>query len=208
MDRAEFNSLNVAESRSVNTFYGLIDLPVPVPKSLALCVTLWSHNFIGNDLRDFSFKCRFNYLSLNNRHAAYDPDANPSCTFCRIGDPNTGTRESFEHLFFVCPVSGSLIDNLLTMCFNVNIGNVHDKKRFVWSGELDTAKDLQFILLFFWESVRYTIYRYKSRNRIPNHFMIRSEVFFIIKSNLYNKEIYRLKINSSEALANWLPALG
>jgi hypothetical protein len=208
LDRAEFRTENIENIRSVITFYGLIDLPVPVRDSISTSISLWAHNFLANDLRDFSFKCRANYLPLNNRRAAYDPDADPACTFCRIRDPTTSTRESFGHLFFTCPVASGLIDSLLTTYFNLDGMNLLDKKKLVWSGELDDAANYQFILLFFWESFRFTLYRYKLRKRIPNHIMVANEVFFCIKTNLWNKPQLRQKIISCHVLANWPRALG
>jgi hypothetical protein len=201
-------SENLRASRSVTTFYSLIDLPVPVLKTLKTCVTLWSHNFIGNDLRDFFFKCRQNYLSLNNRRAAYDPDVNPLCTFCRIRDPVTANRESFDHLFFSCHTTRAIIDSIITNLFNVVLPNEFVLKQLIWNGEYENNDEINFPLVFFWESVRYIIYRYKIRKRVPNYLMVSNEALFIVKNTIYNKEHYKMIIDRNQVLARWLPALG
>jgi hypothetical protein len=143
------NSENLRANRCVTTFYGLIDLPVPILKTLKTCVTLWSHNLIGNDIRDFFLKCRQNYLPLNNRRAAYDLDVNPLCTFCRIRDLGTANRESFDHLFFSCPTTRAIIDNIITNLFNVAVPNEFKLKQFIWNGVLENNDEINFPLIFF-----------------------------------------------------------
>jgi hypothetical protein len=204
-DRVDSANAVIENLRSTQTFYGLIDLPVR--NTIISCNTLWTKSFISNDFRDFLFKCRYNYLPLNNRRAAYDPDANPHCSFCRIQDPDTDTRESFAHIFFSCPTTIELIRNLLRFFVTAPDDNLSIKK-LVWNGELAGADNIQFILLFFWDSFRYTVYRYKVSRRIPNFLMVKKEIFFIIKTTLYNKNNFRNIIDNTRELANWLPALG
>jgi hypothetical protein len=199
---------NIKNDRSIITFYRLIDLPVPAIDVLTRCITLWSLSYLGNDFRDFSFKCRFNYLNLNNRRAAYDPDVNPLCSFCRIRDPDTDIRESFEHLFFSCTTASGLIDNLLIDCFDFRPANVWERKEFVWNGILPANERISLPVLFFWESFRFLIYRYKVRRRLPNFVMIKNELMFIINTSLYNQPNLKLIIQNNEALANWVQALG
>jgi hypothetical protein len=207
-DRNEIAAVKLNDLRNVITFYGLIDLPVPVRKILSPCLKLWTHSFIGNDLREFSFKCRNNYLSLNNRRAAYDPDVNPACTFCRIRDPDTETRESFKHIFFTCPVSSQFVNVIVRDCFPLPRLTVAQVCEFFWNGYLDGKDDIQFLLNFFWETFRYVVYRYKLRRKIPNVVMIKNEIFFIIKTTLYCKDSYIRTMENDPTLARWVQAIG
>jgi exonuclease III len=68
----------------------------------------WSHHFIGNRMRDFLFKYVSNTLNINSRLAHFVANRDQSCTFCSMNGQRPIARESFEHLFFSCPV----VDNL------------------------------------------------------------------------------------------------
>jgi hypothetical protein len=188
----------------------LIDLPIPATSALTVCITLWSKSFIGNDIRDFSFKCRFDYLALNSRRAAYDPDANPLCSFCRIRDHTLRIRESFEHLFFSCPTATGIINYLLDNYFNLVFDSIADKKNFIWNGiiEGNGNENCQFLLFFFWEAYRFLLYRYKLKKHIPNPVSIKNELFFIVKTTIMRIPQFQTKITGTELFARWLPALG
>jgi hypothetical protein len=112
-DKYSSEPVDIRNNRSVNTFFNLVSLPVPVHSILKQCITLWGISFFSNSFREFSFKCRNNYLPLNNRIAAFDNTVNPNCTFCRIRDHATVTRESFNHIFFSCPSVSIILDSLL-----------------------------------------------------------------------------------------------
>jgi hypothetical protein len=88
-----------ANIRSVQSFADLVELPVPVGTALRNICISWSHSCCGNQLREFIFKFRYNYLNLNNRVNAFNPEIDPRCTFCRIRDRETRTRDSLRHFF-------------------------------------------------------------------------------------------------------------
>jgi hypothetical protein len=146
------------------------------------------------------YKCRNNYLPLNNRVAAYDRNVSPMCTFCRIRDPDTETRESFNHLI--------TITDILRLYFDLGNINENDRKKFVWTGITDGNDHQQPVLIIFWELVRYSIYKYKLKKRIPNSIMIANETFFNVKTTLLQNVALEQTIRSSPVLARWLPALG
>jgi hypothetical protein len=199
--------VDIRNARSVTTLFNLVQLPVPDSTILKTCITLWNLSFFGNSFREFSFKCWNNYLALNNRVAAFDNTVNPNCTFCRIRDPNTSTRESFNHIFFSCPSVSVIIDYLLEF-FLIGNMNLEEKKSFFWTGYVDRQENLQHLYLIFWESARFSIYRYKKRRSIPNPLMVKNDIFFNLKTSIYSKPGYRTYIDSCPALARWLPALG
>jgi hypothetical protein len=175
---------------------------------LKICFSAWNCSLLGNNVRDFMYKCRNNYLPLNNRVAAYDRNVCPMCTFCRIRDPDTVTRESFNHLFYSCDSTSIIINDILRVYFALGDINENDRKKFVWTGITDGNDDLQHVLIIFWELVRYSIYKYKLKKRIPNSIMIANETFFNIKTTLLQNLALEQTIRSSLVLARWLPALG
>jgi hypothetical protein len=206
-EKARVQDTNILEQRSVTTFFNLINLPVPPVETLTKCITLWTTSCFSNGLREFSFKCWNNYLALNNRVAAYDNTVSPLCTFCRIRDPDTGTRESFVHLFFSCPSVHVLITRLLEYFLVGNLSR-EELSDFFWLGIVHRQEKTQFFFVVFWETFRYFIYRYKSHRKIPNEIMLKNDIFFSIKSSLMHSAGYRALIESDPALARWLQALG
>jgi hypothetical protein len=200
-------TLEIRNSRSVVTFHQLARVPVPVRDVLVPSISLWNLSCFSNGFREFSFKLRNNYLNLNNRRAAYDNNANPLCTFCRIRDPDGAPRESFNHAFLACPSVSRLVD-FMSEYFDIAILNPQEFLSFYWHGHIEGHENLQLVFLSFWEIVRYNIYRYKTRNTIPNTFMIMNNSFFDIKTSIFSVSVFRQQINDSPVLARWIPALG
>jgi hypothetical protein len=63
--------------RAVQTFANLINLPAPEGTLLKIVHTSWTHYCMHNNIREFIFKFRYNYLALNNRVNAFNPDIDP-----------------------------------------------------------------------------------------------------------------------------------
>jgi hypothetical protein len=113
------NSLiNVRELRHVNTFFGLVNLPVPDSATLRRINKSWCLSYLPSRVKDFIFKMRSNYLQLNNRLNAYNENVDPKCTFCRIPIGGGAARDSLEHCFLTCPTSGNAINALNREFFN------------------------------------------------------------------------------------------
>jgi hypothetical protein len=177
------NSNDLVNLRSVRTFYNLVDLPVPEEKLLKNVLIAWNKFTMGNNFREFVFKTRYNLLPLNNRVNAYNDNADPRCSFCRITDPQTQVRESFVHIFLECPITNLLLRDALEFFFELVLTN-DEFRTFYWSGILIDCNRVQQILVFFWDIVRYTLFRYKWHRRIPNHIMFRRDVLFYFRTNL------------------------
>jgi hypothetical protein len=181
--------------RAVQTFANLINLPPPEGTSLKIVLSSWNHYCMHNNVREFIFKFRYNYLALNNRVNAFNPDIDPRCTFCRIRDPNTHSRDSLRHFFWDCPTSNALVLNLWRKYFenDVQIGHL---PALYWYGTLTgTEHDYQSINLIFWDICRYVLYCYKGKRTVPNFPSFEREVLFKFKTslNLYNKNIIENK---------------
>jgi hypothetical protein len=107
------SNFSLRETRTVQTYFNLIEVPVPCNITLKSLISNWNtHNF-NNGFREFLFKLRNNQLSLNNRINAFDPNIDPRCGFCRIADNMTRIRESFKHVFFSCPFTTNILNDTL-----------------------------------------------------------------------------------------------
>jgi hypothetical protein len=175
------------------------------------CWSSWDRSGLGNNLREFLFKFRNNYLALNNRVNAFDPDVDPRCTFCRIRDPQTATRESFKHIFYECPITANIISTVWGLYFDPP-GSEDDKLLNVWFGiRTDNAtgtKTFNNTTSFFWDAFRYVIYKYKLSRKIPNYVAVDKELCFLINTTIFSNLGIRASIVADPALARLVQALG
>jgi hypothetical protein len=183
LDLAINHNAQVTELRSVRTFFGLIDLPVPTTECLIRFLPAWNYFSMNNSFREFSFKLRYNSLALNSRINAFDNGADPRCGFCCILDPDTRIRESFAHIFLNCHTVTNILQEVMQFFFELVLTR-DEFLKFYWTGTLIDCDHLQSIFIFFGDTVRYTIYRYKIRNKVPNHLMVCRDVIFLTKTNL------------------------
>ncbi len=65
---------------------------------------MWGKNYLGNDFRVFLLKYYNNLLGLGNRTAHFVQNADARCTFCLLANRPDPVPESFEHVFYSCPV--------------------------------------------------------------------------------------------------------
>jgi hypothetical protein len=140
---------NVSDSRSVATFCRLIDCAVPVENLLRKWIGAWNWSFLGNDLRQFMFNCRFNSLPLNNRLNAYIAEVDPHCTFCRILDRATTTRDSFKHCFFDCLTIRQMLTFIIN---NMTTGISMEDDNFIecyWFGIINGEVNIPILVFFF-----------------------------------------------------------
>jgi len=98
----------VSELKTVKTFFGLINRPVPEPELCGMLHSLWNCQFLPNRVRFFAFQFYNNSLPTGNRVAARyrnipGANFNDRCTFCRKANVANPAREEFIHVFFSCP---------------------------------------------------------------------------------------------------------
>jgi hypothetical protein len=180
------SNISLRETRTVQTYFNLIEVPVPCDTTLRTLISNWNtHNF-NNSLREFLFKLRNNQLSLNNRINAFDPNIDPRCTFCRIADNMTRIRESFRHVFFSCPFTTNILNDTLAFFFELVLTQ-EEFVDFYWSGTLADNDNLQNFFIFFWDMVRFVVYRYKTFRRNPNPTMTGRDIIFQLSTNIPNK---------------------
>jgi hypothetical protein len=199
---------NIPVIRSVYTFATLVNLPVPEPQILKKIYQSWYHTCLGNKVREFIFKFRYNYLGLNNRLNAFIHDADPRCTFCRIRDNDTVIRDSLAHFFMNCATSSNLITQVRQKYFRNKI-NDEDFAKLYWYGT-GTGTDTvhQSINLIVWDLFRFVLYQFKQRRTVPNFLTFDKEFLFYIGIILTSNAHFKEKIRHFRLYENLLQALG
>ena len=166
--------------RCVRKFAQLTDTTVPENKNLAACLGNWYHSYLPNDFRNFLFLFRNNQLPLNNRINAFDDTVDPRCTFCRIIDNNTASRDGLSHVFCTCIVTDRLIAQLINKLEPIPDPNSIEFKHMYWYGSLPENPQLTPYILLVFDTFRYVLWKYKLRRKIPNFDALLSEICFIL----------------------------
>jgi hypothetical protein len=79
----------------------------------------WTANFIDAKTRDFMFKYHNNLLGTNQRVNKFNPEIDPSCTFCNLAHTLPAPLETFEHIFYTCPVVNKTLEKMFEKYFNI-----------------------------------------------------------------------------------------
>jgi len=159
------NMTNPNESRTVQTFATLTDTEVPDSTTLGFNLSLWNCTFLPNDMREFLFKERNNSLPLGTRIAHFLENINEKCSFCRIINPDTHHRESFNHFFLDCPVTRANLNGFLRISGSTIQGNHPGLKNAFWYGLVNDTyyKDVALIFSIF----RFCMWKFKIRKIFP-----------------------------------------
>ena len=194
--------------RTVMQYSILTTIPVPNQPYLGKCLGLQNKSFLPNDVRNFLFLLRNNSLSLNNRLNAFDENVSPFCTFCRIIDGETATRDSFNHFFFSCPVTNNL---LLQWTRELNPApdiNSLDFKQLYWFGSGTLSYDESGSVALCMDLFKYVIWKSKLRRRLPNFIYVLREFTFLVETACTLSRKFTLRLQNNNLLANFLPARG
>jgi exonuclease III len=124
----------VANFTTVKTYFRLAGSEIPNCGELRTMLSMWKKQYVSCYLSDFIFKLYNNCLGLNNRVAHFVADHNAACTFCVIGGTNPAPKESFDHLFFYCGFSESIIKFIGRRCFQGIINTDNALKQLVLTG--------------------------------------------------------------------------
>ena len=194
--------------RIVTQYCVLVSVPTPEPPLLGKCMGLWNKSSLPNDLRNFLFLLRNNSLPLNNRLNAFDVDVSPLCSFCRIVDRDTVTRDSFNHFFLACPVTNNLLRQW-TLDLNPapDINSLEFQKLY-WFGSGTLSDDESGTAALCMDIFKNAIWKSKQRRRLPNVVTIKREVSFILETASAQSRKLRQKILNNTLISNLLQARG
>jgi hypothetical protein len=115
-------------------------------------------NFLTNDLREFIYLGRNNSLRVGAVAAHIRENIDNRCTFCRIVNADTVHRETFTHLFYMCPVTKLLLRGLTR---TIGLSLTLDHPGFIdmyWFGKKNDKFFLSIFLIF--ELFRYCIWNF------------------------------------------------
>jgi hypothetical protein len=191
----EYREVDIENLRPVRTFANLVGLPVPEKNQIQKTLNSWTHSCYGNTIKEFIFKFRFNYLNLNNRINAYNPDVDPRCNFCRIRDPDTRIRDLLAHVFYDCPSIYVIVQNFIRKYFPRLDSDLKSKELY-WYGIDNDTYICQSINLVIFDTLWYCVFRYKQKRTIPNYIQIERDTFFYLKTTLSARHTLRENLNN------------
>ncbi len=129
-------------------------------------------------------------------------EINSNCSFCRIIDCNSNSRESFVHLFRNCPITSVLITKL------ANITELCPEKNLYWYG-IDSGtgeQNIEKLVLF--EVFRFLLWKSKKGKRIPSFRNLLSEIELTIRVTSKTKSWLGNALSNSEFFTRIQQALG
>jgi hypothetical protein len=125
-----------------------------------------------------------------------------------LADPDTNIRENFAHCFFDCDTVLNLIYLTNNQFFSPT--DPETLKNVYWFGTHNnstTAID-QSIILTFWDTFRFIIFKLKGRKIIPEFVLVRQQLTFLLRTILGQNNRLRDHIRNNNLYANLVPALG
>jgi hypothetical protein len=192
--------------RTVTTFSEITDTTVPESDFLGKTLSLWNRSFLPNELREFFFKERKNCLPLNNRIVNYVQNASDKCSFCKIINPETLTRESFSHLFLDCPVTRGNLNGFIRIIRIPVLPNDPNLKNIFWYGIVEGELDKELLLIF--EIFCYCIWKAKTAKKIPRVLTVADSFFCILQTIFGISFKIRDNFMKNPKCANLLQAMG
>jgi hypothetical protein len=155
----------LVNSAAVQTFSRNVDVVTPELNILSQSLSSWKLSFLPNDLREFIFLERNNFLKIGTRIIHYQQNASDLCSLCRIINPGTVNRESINHLFLNCPITLNLLRGISrAMGLTYQPLSEFFKEKY-WNGTLEGKFDLSLYLVF--AIFRHTIWKFKIRRIVP-----------------------------------------
>jgi len=177
--------------QTVRSFANITGVLRPNTTVLKKILSIWNFSAISNEQRSMLFFEQNNTLPTNARLHSFNNNMNPKCTFCRIIDREGAERESFNHLFYTCPVTKNLIGRIISDCNDVPAYDSNDFKKMYWYGIFINDEENVDAYLIFFSLFRTLLYRYKLRRKIPNPDCFKREFMFALSCIMVNRSLNR-----------------
>ncbi len=137
IDKSIYQYIPVTELPVLASFCNIVGISTPSQLVARNFLSSWNQIFLGNDVREFIFKCRNNLLKTGDRLSHILENVDDRCFLCKNLYPDSDNRETFVHLFRKCTVVSNLI-----LRFNVKFNIVwnepnFDFDRIYWLGDLN-----------------------------------------------------------------------
>jgi len=139
---------------------------------------MWGKSFLCNEFRVFLLKYHNNILGLGNRIAHFVQNADGRCTFCILMNKPDPVPESFEHVFYSCPVT----QDLLKKFFEKYITKALTAETFFSGTGVagNENENVPFSLVL--DLFRYSIWQCKLNKKVPTFAYIAEEVTYMTNS--------------------------
>ncbi len=187
------------------SFCNIVGISIPSQIVAKNFLSSWNQIFLGNDLREFIFKCRNNLLKTGDRLWHILENVDDHCFLCKNLYPDSNNRETFGHLFRKCTVISNLV-----LRFNVQFNIVWnelnlDFDRIYWLGDLNGNLERSTLLLY--DLFRFQIWSMKQR-RVLNFDLLVTNVTDMLRTIFLLKPAIRTTFNNNKTLATIARATG
>jgi hypothetical protein len=176
--RYEKKTYDLTKLTQANTFARITNTNVPSIERLKNMHGMWGKSFLCNEFRVFLLKYHNNILGLGNRIAHFVQNADGRCTFCILMNKPDPVPESFEHVFYSCPVT----QDLLKKFFEKYITKALTAETFFSGTGVagNENENVPFSLVL--DLFRYSIWQCKLNKKIPTFAYIAEEVTYMTNS--------------------------
>jgi hypothetical protein len=205
IDRSVYQNNKLTDLMVVNSFAEITRTNLPEDLFLKNFMSGWNCTFLDNNLREFIFKCRNNYLRTGDRLSHLLPSYNDECFMCKRINMDRSNRETFLHLFRRCAVTSSLLlkfNKFFKLTWNSENFNFEN---LYWYGMDGTKLDRQTLLLY--DVFRFQIWNMKNR-RIINFDFITDNSINLLRTIFTLKPSIKTAFSRNNNLANILQATG
>jgi hypothetical protein len=161
--------------------------------------SLWTTYFFQSDFKTFLFKTHHNILGLNHRVHHINRQREPTCTFCTKAKNFPAERETFTHLFWHCPYTNKLIMRFFDTYID---GEVDLSYYLTGCYNPDNSKEISVPVLIIFNVLRYAIWIFKIRKKLPSWHGLNSEFLYIFDTILRVSKKFKMAVSRCNRLKN------
>jgi len=184
LSRSSLLKCEFEQRKHIRSYFRLVGIPTPEVPGLKKLYGSWGLNFVQNNFREFILKFLGNILGIGVRIAHFVQGATRNCIFCLNRAPPIITDETFLHLFFDCPVSGSWLTSFKNLFYpELNLTNRVEKLAF-WFGHSTPAgcPDLNiFEHISLW-AMKFILWEAKLKKKSPSFVTIKIDLIYILQN--------------------------
>jgi hypothetical protein len=117
----EAKTYDITKLTQVNTLARITNTSVLSENRVRNMQGTWGRHSLNNHFRVYALKYYNNILGLSNRVAHFVPNTDTRCIFCVMDNREIIGIESFEHIFYSCPTTYSIVSKMFEKFFTVNL---------------------------------------------------------------------------------------
>ncbi len=169
--------------RSVHTYFRLIDMEMEDEPFIQTANKWWDFHALPNNVREFLFKFRNNYLPLNTRVSNFVENIDRSCTFCNLTNIHPVQEETFLHLFFDCNHTQSLMSCFIAdILYEFRNMSNDEKKVFFLKEEQPNEIFSNYFILMAKFLFLFLLWDSKTKKRLYSWLTMKNDLFYMLCS--------------------------